>query len=259
MTATPDPTPASLAALLGGQRLWRGADTVPTAPPGDGLATGLAALDAVLPRQGWPAAGLVEVLNAAPGVGELSLLLPVLAALSRQDKPVLLVAPPFRPYAPAWQRAGVRLSRLHVLEAAATAALWAMEQALRAGCCGAVLGWPAQVEVSALRRLQVAAETGQTLGFLFRAPEAARNPSPAPLRLQIEPAACGNALRILKCRGRHPPAAAIPLSASRGPGELPGLVDRAGGPEHRQRPSPAPAQRDPPQGASLRLFPGAPC
>lgn len=295
MTAVPDPTPAALAALLGRQWLWRGADAVPTAPPDDGLATGLAALDAVLPRQGWPAAGLVEVLSTAHGVGELSLLLPALAALSRRDKPVLLVAPPFRPYAPAWQRAGVRLSRLQVLEAATTEALWAMEQALRAGCCSAVLGWPAEAEARALRRLQVAAETGQTLGFLFRAVAAARSPSPAPLRLQVEQAPCGSALRILKCRGRHPPAGVIPLSAARGHGERPAPGDRFGGPERPRAPSPGtaeggpfdgrrrraapcspspisvaaatggqrpaavPALRDPPLDSSLRLFPGDPC
>ncbi len=84
----------------------------------------------------------------------------MLAALTQADKPVLLVAPPYRVNAPAWQAAGLRLSQLHVLEAPAKDALWAMEQALRAGCCGAVLGWPMQADDQELRRLQVAAEAG---------------------------------------------------------------------------------------------------
>jgi hypothetical protein len=133
----------------------------------------------------------------------------------------------------------VRLSRLHVLDAVPTEALWAMEQALRAGCCGAVLGWPLRAEARALRRLQVAAETGQTPGFLFQAPEAAHNPSPAPLRLQLEHVPAGLALRILKCRGRPPPAAAILLVAD----QQDGAPERAGSPRFPARP-PAPA-RDP--------------
>ena len=48
---------------------------------GAGLAqpSGYAALDAALPGGGWPEAALVEVLLAADGLGELSLLLPTLA------------------------------------------------------------------------------------------------------------------------------------------------------------------------------------
>jgi len=97
--------------------------------------------------------------------------------------------------------APLRLSQLHVLEAAPKDALWAMEQALRAGCCGAVLGWPMQADDHALRRLQVAAEAGQALAFAFRPLRARDNPSPAPLRLSLT-----SELRLLKCRGALPPA-----------------------------------------------------
>jgi hypothetical protein len=119
---------------------------------------------------------------------------------------VLLVAPPYRPYAPAWQRAGVRLLGLQVVEAAPRDALWAMEQALRAGSCAAVLGWPMTADDKALRRLQVAAESGQCLGVAFRPMRAATNPSPAPLRLQLDADGDGHRLRVLKCRGAQPPA-----------------------------------------------------
>ena len=113
---------------------------------------------------------------------------------------------PYRPYAPAWRNAGVDLAQLHLLDAGPKDALWAMEQALRAGCCGAVLGWPLQADDTALRRLQVAAEAGRTPGFVFR-PLAKRDaPSPAPLRLSLRAAAQGPELRVLKCRGALPPA-----------------------------------------------------
>lgn len=212
--------------MLLDRRLWRG-QVAPSLPPSK-HPTGHAALDDALPTGGWPEAALVEVLFSADGLGELALLLPTLSALSAQDKPVLVIAPPYRAYAPAWQRAGVRLSQLQLVEANGKDALWAMEQALRAGCCGAVIGWPLQVDDAqgrasvaggrmpgatdnALRRLQVAAETGQTLGFAFRPMGARDNPSPAPLRLSLRGTAEGPELRVLKCRGALPPARPIPF------------------------------------------------
>ncbi|MBM4228636.1 MAG: translesion DNA synthesis-associated protein ImuA [Gammaproteobacteria bacterium] len=213
-------SPAALETLLRGAQIWRGRDTGRgVGPVGAGSAqarcsTGLQALDAMLPVPGWPESGLVEVLAPAAGLGELSLILPALAAITAADHPVLLVAPPHRPCAQAWQRAGVRLTQLHVLEARAHEACWAMEQALRAGCCGAVLGWPATPDDKTLRRLQVAAEHGRTLGFLFREASQACHASPAPLRLAVETTPAGTLLRVLKCRGRNPPARAIRLRAS---------------------------------------------
>ena len=69
-----------------------------------------------------------------------------------------------------------------------------------------MLGWPQRADDKTLRRLQVAAEAGQAMGFLFRPLAAARNPSPAALRLQFE----SGGLRVLKCRGSHPPASPVP-------------------------------------------------
>ena len=195
--------------LLRDPRLWRGQDNPP--PPPSRHATGFTALDNALPAGGWPEASLVEILFSADGLGELSLLLPTLAALSTDDRPVLVIAPPYRVYAPAWQAAGLQLSKLHVLDANPKDALWAMEQALRAGCCGAVLGWPMQADDNSLRRLQVAAETGQTPGFAFRPMGAFTNPSPAALRLSLRGTDSHPELRILKCRGALPPARPIPF------------------------------------------------
>lgn len=212
--------------LLRDPRLWRGQDNPP--PPRSRHATGFTTLDDALPAGGWPEASLVEILFSADGLGELSLLLPTLAALSTDDRPVLVIAPPYRVYAPAWQAAGLQLSHLHILDANPKDALWAMEQALRAGCCGAVLGWPMQADDvhgrtsvaggrmpgatdNSLRRLQVAAETGQTPGFAFRPMGALSNPSPAALRLSLRGTESHPELRILKCRGALPPSRPIPF------------------------------------------------
>jgi hypothetical protein len=83
-------------------------------------------------------------------------------------------------------------------------ALWATEQALRAGTCGAVLAWPATANMKRLRRLQLAAETGNALGVLFRPGSVAAENSPAAMRLKLDPAPRGLAVHILKRRGGWP-------------------------------------------------------
>ena len=196
-------------ALLRDARVWRGQEA--PAPARSPHPSGFDALDDALPTGGWPEAALVEILFGADGLGELSLLLPSLAAISTRERPILVVAPPYRPYAPAWRRAGVDLRQLHLLDATPKDALWAMEQALRAGCCGAVLGWPLQADDTALRRLQVAAESGRTPGFVFRPLAKREAPSPAPLRLSLRGSDHGPELRVLKCRGALPPARPIPF------------------------------------------------
>lgn len=194
--------------LFNERRIWRGQGVV--APSGH-QPTGNPALDAVLPGGGWPEAALSELLVAAPGVGELRLLLATLARLSGAGERVVLVAPPYLPYPAAWLAAGVELAQLALIQAPAREALWAAEQCLRSGSCGAVVLWPQRADDRALRRLQIAAETGQTLAFAFRPLNEAQNPSPAALRLTIE--AQPPQVRVLKCRGGQPPARAFPLSA----------------------------------------------
>ncbi|VVO56386.1 hypothetical protein PS900_00562 [Pseudomonas fluorescens] len=94
---------------------------------------------------------------------------------------------------------GVDLRQLSIIQASERDALWAAEQCLRSGSCGAVLCWPHKADDRALRRLQVAAETGQTLAFAYRPLGEAINPSPAALRIAID--ARPAQLRVLKCRG----------------------------------------------------------
>ena len=156
-----------------------------------------------------PSAALSEILLPVDGVGELRLVWPALARLSAGDGIIAVVAPPYRPYAPAWQAAGLRHESLQVIDADPRDALWAAEQCLRSGACSAVLCWPRSADDRALRRLQVAAETGRTPGFAFRAAQAAMNPSPAPLRVAIEVAP--HRVRVLKCRGASVPPAPLPF------------------------------------------------
>lgn len=208
-TAAKGAAAPSLEGLISQRRVWRGQSSA-TASAFE-QPTGWPALDAVLPAHGWPDAALNELLLTADGIGELQLLWPTLARLSQpKDAVVALIAPPYHPYPPAWHAAGVRLGALQVIRTKTPRdALWSAEQCLRSGACTAVLCWPQQADDRALRRLQVAAETGQALGFAFRPMKAAVNPSPAALRIALD--ASPRQLRVLKCRGGMPPARPIPF------------------------------------------------
>ena len=88
--------------------------------------------------------------------------------------------------------------------------LWALEQALKSGQVGAVLAWlPVNLRADALRRLQLAAQAQDGPVFIFRDALARGRPSPAPLRLLLQPAGLdGLSVRLLKRRG---PLLAQPL------------------------------------------------
>ena len=204
----------ALATLLSDARVWRGQ---PAPPPSAAQPTGLAALDAVLPTGGWPESALTELLLPSDGVGELRLLLPTLARLTQARQDIVLVAPPYLPYPAGWRQAGVDFGHVHLIDAQPRDALWATEQCLRAGCASAVLSWPRHADDRALRRLQVAAESGQALGFAFRDARMACNPSPAALRIMLEGTLAKGKptqLRVLKCRGGLPPTRSITLPAA---------------------------------------------
>lgn len=202
----------ALDTLLAARTLWHAGRSAAIAA--DGEATGHDALDALLPQGGWPRRALTELLLPADGVGELALLLPTLARMTQAGSPVAVIAPPYIPYAPAWQAAGVDLAWLEVVDAAPRDALWAFEQCLRSGACAAVLGWPVQADGPALRRLQVAADSGECLGFALRDRRHAANPSAAALRLEaVRDPQGGTAWQVRKCRGGPAPAQPFALAA----------------------------------------------
>jgi hypothetical protein len=80
---------------------------------------------------------------------------------------------------------------------------WAFEQTLGSGACDAVLAWLRQPKARDLRRLQLAAERGRTLGVLFRPRRAAGEASAAVLRLGLEPLTAGARITLLKGRTTH--------------------------------------------------------
>ncbi len=194
-------THQQLSELLAHPSVWRGRSraTVPT------ISTGFAALDAGLPGGGWPRHGLIEILTPRPGVGELYLLLPALAALS-QGSPArwcTWVSPPHEPFAPALAAQGVAVDRMLVVRTHLP--LWAHEQALRSGACEMALAWLPRASPRAVRRLQLAAEQGRALGVLCRSQRFAQLASPAILRVLLEPftepGRHGARISLIKSRG----------------------------------------------------------
>lgn len=181
--------------------VWRSAERVPAVRPS--VASGSRALDQHL-AGGWPRGAITEIL-CPDNSGPLALLLPALASLSRQQRWLVLVAPPHIPYAPALAAHGIDLARLLLLRPEGRRErLWALEQTLRSGACSAVLAWPERLQGAALRRLQLAAEQGDSYGFLFRPETVASEASPAALRLLFKRCGGGVELDILKRRGGWP-------------------------------------------------------
>lgn len=199
----------SLEKLLCNARIWRAGQGERAAK---GIPTGYAGFDEHLATDGWPAAALTEILIDQPGCGELQLVMPALAALSADDNAgsserrwLMWIAPPYIPYAPALTAAGVNLDRVMVVHAReGMDALWAAEQSLRSGNCAAVLAWVKRTEEKKLRRLQLAAAQGDSWGIVFRPTRAARENSPAALRVMLGASHNARTLHILKNRGGRP-------------------------------------------------------
>jgi cell division inhibitor SulA/protein ImuA len=204
----------TLARLLEHPAIWRGTSVARA----DVLATGFKTLDERLPGGGWPRSGLIEILVPHFGVGELTLLLPALASLTRlpQARWCVWVNPPLEPFAPSLAAQGVVLERVLVVRAPAPAAaekppgarmprlknaLWAFEQSLSSGACDLVLAWAKRPRPKEIRRLQLAAERGRTLGVLFRPHQVAREASHAVARIALQPAVHGVRVTLLKSRG----------------------------------------------------------
>jgi hypothetical protein len=165
--------------------------------------SGSASLDAVLPGGGWQSGTVVELMPVSDGIGELRLLMPALAKITHSERHVAMIAPPYIPFAPALLRHGLRLEHFWIIRAQSAAdILWSAEQTLRCKSFGAVLTWPSTIRDREVRRLQLAAEAGNSIGFVYRSPNAARESSPAAVRLRLQTDAVGQlSIDIVKCRG----------------------------------------------------------
>ena len=186
-------------ALRGIQGVWRGTQSavIPA------IGSGHPALDLRLPGPGWPRGSLVELMPATPGIGEISLLIPALRRIAA-DKRIAFIHPPFIPFAPALNNSGLPLERTLWIDTQQQNGQWAAEQSLRSGAVGAVLCWNASTDATDLRRLQLAAEAGNAIVFLFRSPSAMAQPSTAAVRMALVPQNGRLRVDLVKARGGKP-------------------------------------------------------
>ena len=222
------------------------------------LPSHFAELDAALPGGGWPARALTELLLPHPGVGELRLLAPVLAAVQQAGRSLMWFDPPAAPCAWALGALGLDTQQLVVVHgsspgvgpasklqrqtgerrwgrglAGAADMLWALEQALKSGHVGAVLAWlPPRLPAETLRRLQLAAQGHDGPAFVLRDVAARSQASAAPLRLLLA-AAGADALSVNLFKRRGPPLAQ-PLLLALPPVLSPSALARSLRPGRRQ-------------------------
>ncbi len=164
--------------------------------------TGFTELNALLPGHGWPLSSLIELIPLMAGIGELSLLLPVLRKIGSEARDIVFVCPPHVPYPPALAHAGLPLNRIIWIDAKNDVdARWSAEQTLREGMAGAVLLWSDTIKDIALRRLQLAAREGESLLFLYRSSLLLNTPSPATVRLALQPQSGALRVDVIKARG----------------------------------------------------------
>ncbi len=180
----------------------RGEEAVPLSP----------AIDAALPWGGLPRAALHEVLAAEPGAAAGFAAL----VLARAGGTVLWIAPEPDAWPPGLARFGLSPAQLVLVRAPREQdALWAMEETLRCPAVGAALLVAGDLDLTAARRLQLAAEAGGVLGLLLRPDEDNAAPTAALTRWRIGAAPSGSrsphdlgdpawALDLLRCRGGRP-------------------------------------------------------
>ncbi len=191
-----------ISSLLTRQDTWRGCNQ---RLPRRTLSTGHNSLDLLL-QGGWPTAALTELLPQRLGIGELSLLLPMLKEQSANNQLCLWLDPPYQPYAPRLAAAGIALDRLFVVRSKNPKEwLWIAEQSIRNGAL--LLAWTGKqiTRYTDLRKLQLAAADSSRAAFLFSPIKALTGPSPAALRLELDSQSVNQLqLTVRKFRGRAP-------------------------------------------------------
>ncbi|MBE9605972.1 damage-inducible protein [Acetobacteraceae bacterium H6797] len=173
------------------------------------------AIDQHLPGGGLAHGAVHEIqaVDAGAGLAMAALI------LSRTSGAVIWIAPEPDPVFPAGLHAfGLDATRLLIVQYRKPEdGLWAMEEALRCQAIGGSLLRLDRIEMTASRRLQLAAEAGGGLGLLLRKADAGEGPSNATTRWRatslphpaVRPAW---RLDLLRCRGGQPASWEVDLT-----------------------------------------------
>ena len=185
---------------------------------------GIADVDGTLPWGGLPRGALNEVLagtgtDGGQGPAEATasgFCAALLGRMAGNRGTVLWCRRGRNLYGPGLAAFGLDPGRLIIVRGRTdTDILWAMEEGLRSGTPAAILGEVGRIPPTALRRLQLAAESGGVMALLLRSGTAKAVPSPAMTRWLVEPMPTVSAspkwpgpprwrLELLRCRGGMP-------------------------------------------------------
>lgn len=181
----------------------------------DRCTTGFKELDDRL-QGGFPKQGVIDIQTAS-GIGEMRLFLPMLD-MQKDERLIVLVAPPMQICADAFASAGLALSRLLIISPEkAQDAMWAAELCLKSGACQSVFLWANQLEVSHARRLEVASQMGQCHQVLFRTYDQGAFSLPVTLAMQLQAHKWGLEAKVTKQKGGWQPQPFIIDMRSRWP------------------------------------------
>ncbi len=177
-------------------------------------------VDGALPWGGLPRACAHEVVAAGPddGTAAEGFCAALLARLIAGRGPALWCLARAGLHGPGLGAFGLEPDRLIVARARRPAdVLWAMEEGLRSGQLGAVLGEARALDLTAGRRLQLAAGAGGAACLVLRPPEAGHAPGAAVTRWRVAAAASAPEgglpglpgaprwrVELVRCRGGAP-------------------------------------------------------
>jgi hypothetical protein len=152
---------------------------------GDVVSTGCDEFDRLLNKRGIERGSLVEWIGSA-GSGATTIALKTAQAVC-ENRVIVVLDSGGQFYPTAADSIGIALDRTIVVQPNNTRDYqWTLLQILRSGGIAAVVCWPDKANEKMLRRWQLAAEHGKTMGFLIRPPTALQEPSWAQVRLLVE-------------------------------------------------------------------------
>ena len=158
------------------------------------LSTGCDALDQLLPGYSLRPGMLIEWLSEDHGSGAASLAFHCARRMVDATQNCMVVTDRWRRfYPPAAVARGIETKDLIVVRShdervmSAAEELWALDQALRCPAVGVVMAWLDRVDPRAFRRLQLAAEAGNTLALLLRPAKVQPLPTWSDVQLLVKP------------------------------------------------------------------------
>ncbi|MDX2424311.1 MAG: SulA-like leucine-rich domain-containing protein [Amphritea sp.] len=126
---------------------------------------------ATAPQSNHPelAGKVTEIVLQGSDVGQMTMLLPLLAQLSKDDRWFAWIAPPASLPKSLLEAAGIDLKKVMLLQPDQSHSTYQLAcQALKAGTCHAVISWPGSLSNDQLTGLEDAAVNGNSHGIVIR-------------------------------------------------------------------------------------------